>query len=217
MRALRRFALDRGSHGLTTFSGACDPVSAGLLRVAFAESNAPDAMPRFLSGEDRARGSGAVTTPDGEMIETVRDPRTREQRQLDVLIGLVTAGIRSTGLEPGDMRSTATVMMVVTQEDFERRGNGWIDDVDEPVSAATVRELECDAGHRRIPLGDDGEVLSQGRLQRYFTAAQRRALAVRDGGCVWPHCTAPPSWCHADHAEEWKANGKRGVHWAGHA
>jgi hypothetical protein len=43
--------------------------------------------------------------------------------------------------------------------------------------------------------------------ERYFTPAQRRALAVRDGGCVGPGCTAPPSWCHAHHVIEWEHGG----------
>jgi hypothetical protein len=196
LRARRRFALGREAHGLTAFSGACDPASAALLRTAFAESIAPDALPRFLSEEDRLAAT-----------ESIEDPRTREQRQLDVLMGLVTAGLRSTG-----MRSTAAVTAVITLSDLELgRGVGWLDDIDEPVSAETIRELVCDAGFRRMILGNDGEPLAQGRLERFFTPAQRRALAVRDGGCVWPQCTAPPGWCHAHHVKEWHAGGETDV------
>ncbi len=85
---------------------------------------------------------------------------------------------------------------------------GWLDDVDEPVSAATIAQLVCDAGLRTVLLGDAGEVLHLGRTQRLFSAAQRKALAVRDGGCVWPQCTAPPMWCEAHHVVEY-ANGGR--------
>jgi len=211
LRQRRRFSLGRESHGLTPFSGACDPASAALLRAAFAESTAPDAGPRFLDAEDAARGSESITTADGDIVTTVRDPRTREQRQYDVLIGLITAGLRSTGSEPGGMRSTATVMAVVKLSDLDSgRGVGWLDDVAEPVSVATVRELACGDGYRTYVTDDFGEPLYEGRRTRYFTPAQRRALAVRDGGCVWPQCTAPPSWCHAHHVEEWKAHGHHG-------
>jgi hypothetical protein len=37
--------------------------------------------------------------------------------------------------------------------------------------------------------------------------AQRRALAIRDGGCVEPGCTAPPEWCDAHHKWHWAHGG----------
>ena len=212
LRARRGLWLGREKHGLVPFWGACDPSSSALLRAVFTESSNPDCAPRFLSDDDRERAILTVTTDEGNRVERIRDLRTREQRQLDVLVGLVTAGTRATGLEPGGMRSTATVMAVVTLDDLENgRGVGWLDDVDEPISIAAIREMACDAGHRKVVLGNSGEILYVGRLQRLFTAAQRRALAVRDGGCVWLNCTAPPGWCHAHHVEEYNSNGKHGL------
>jgi hypothetical protein len=196
VRGRRAFRLGRESHGVTPFSGACDPVSAAMLRAAFAEANAPDATPRFMSDEDR----DAAT-------DDIPDPRTRDQRQHDVLFGLITAGFRSTA-----MRRTTTVMAVVNLADLESgTGVGWLDDVDEPVSVETIRELVCDAGFRTIVLGRHGEIIGERPLDRFFNASQRRALAVRDGGCVWPHCTAPPGWCDAHHVVEWHDGGKTTV------
>lgn len=34
---------------------------------------------------------------------------------------------------------------------------------------------------------------------------------MRDGGCVWPHCTAPPGWCEAHHVKEYDAGGETNV------
>lgn len=207
LRELRGFTLGRERDGLTPFWGSCDPLSAAQLKAAFAESAAPDAEPRFLSTEDAERGARVVATPDGDLVERISDPRTREQRQLDVLLGLLTAGIRSTGVG-----STATVMVNVSLDDLASgRGTGWLDDVAEPVSAATVRELACDAGIHRVVLGSNGEVLALGRRERSFNRAQRRALGSRDGGCVWPQCTAPPSWCHAHHIVEWSKGGRTDI------
>jgi hypothetical protein len=28
-------------------------------------------------------------------------------------------------------------------------------------------------------------------------------MAVRDGGCLWPGCTAPPGWCEVAHIVAW--------------
>ncbi len=189
LRARRRFRLGRESHGLTTFSGACDPAAAALLRSAFNEYAAPDAKPRFLSDEDQQ--------------SELPDPRTRDQRQLDILIGLVTAGLRSTGQRP-----TSTVMAVVTLDDLENcKGVAWLDDADEPISAASLRQMVCDSGYRRILLGRNGKIIGRSPLERFFSTTQRRQLAVRDGGCVWPQCTAPPSWCEAHHVVEWNHGG----------
>ena len=72
--------------------------------------------------------------------------------------------------------------------------------------AATVQQFACDAELREIVVGLGGEILELGKAQRLFTAAQRIALAVRDGGCTWYDCTAPPGWCHAHHVDEWDAD-----------
>ncbi|PJJ73615.1 uncharacterized protein DUF222 [Diaminobutyricimonas aerilata] len=194
LRAQRRFTIGREVDGMTPFSGLADPLSAGLLRAAMAESTAPGRSPRFL-------GPGDLDPSDPDS-----DPRTRGQRQFDTLLGLVTAGLRSP--DGGSLRPTALVSIVVSAQDLAAgSGSAWIDDVDTPISAFTAKALTCDADTSTIVLGDNGEVLHLGRKERLFTAAQRRALAIRYGGCIWPGCTAPPSWCHAHHLVEWRHNG----------
>jgi hypothetical protein len=60
-------------------------------------------------------------------------------------------------------------------------------------------------------LGHHGEILSLGLSRRLFTPTQRLALIVRDGGCVWPNCGAPPAWCDAHHAIPWSKGGPTDV------
>lgn len=67
--------------------------------------------------------------------------------------------------------------------------------------------MACEGGIRKILLGNSGEILYKGVSERFFTPAQRRALAVRDGGCIWDGCTAPPGWCHAHHVFEAERGG----------
>ena len=199
--------LSRENNGITTVRAHCDASLASLFKAAFSEGTNPDTQPRFLSEEDRQRGTTMIETRTGERVEKFEDPRSREQLQHDILVGLLTAGLRSTGLAPGEMRSLARVNVVITRENLDTgRGVGWVDDLDEPISAATVQQLACDAELREIVLGPGGEILELGKAQRLFTAAQRIALAVRDGGCTWYDCTAPPGWCHAHHVEEWEAD-----------
>lgn len=117
--------------------------------------------------------------------------------------------MRASEFAPVGMRSTATVMAVIQWKDLQSgTGVGWLDDVAEPVSAATIQRLACDAGLRKIVLGPDGEVLHLGALERYFTKAQKLALAVRDGGCIVTNCTAPPGWCDAHHVIEHQDGGE---------
>ena len=211
LRARRRFSLGREVEGMTPFSGALDPASATLLRAAFSDASAPGATPRFLSEEDIARGTQTSTDDTGEEEVTIRDRRTREQRQHDVFVGPLTAGIRASERAPVGMRSLATVMAVIQLTDLESgTGAGWLDDVSEPVFAVTVGRLACDGGHQKIVLGDDGEVLHLGRPERRFSTAQRKALAVRDGGCVI-NCGAPPGWCDAHHVPEYEAGGETNI------
>ncbi|MDQ3781689.1 MAG: HNH endonuclease [Actinomycetota bacterium] len=42
-----------------------------------------------------------------------------------------------------------------------------------------------------------------GRATRTVTAAQRRAIAVRDRGCRFPGCHRPLSWCDIHHIVHW--------------
>ena len=55
--------------------------------------------------------------------------------------------------------------------------------------------------------GAPAQPLEVGRASRVVQAAQRTALAVRDGGCVFPGCTRPLAWCEAHHLRHWLHGG----------
>ncbi|MFN7151414.1 MAG: DUF222 domain-containing protein [Microthrixaceae bacterium] len=67
------------------------------------------------------------------------------------------------------------------------------------------RFLLCDPRLRPVVTNTLGVPLDMGRNARFATPQQRRAMAVRDGGCVWPGCTCPSSWTDAHHNDEWGA------------
>jgi hypothetical protein len=75
------------------------------------------------------------------------------------------------------------------------------------LSADRYRHLFCDAAYTAVIVDRVGVPLGLGRTVRYATPAQRRALIVRDGGCVFPGCDAPASWCDAHHVDHWEHDG----------
>jgi Domain of unknown function (DUF222)/HNH endonuclease len=55
--------------------------------------------------------------------------------------------------------------------------------------------------------GPATQPLEVGRATRAVSPAQRTALVVRDGGCVFPGCDRPPAWCDAHHLRHWLHGG----------
>ena len=100
--------------------------------------------------------------------------------------------------------SPPTVNVHVTLKDLEDgRGAGWIDGSTEPIPISTIEMLRCDGDTTLTLFGDNGQILRQAKEQRLANRRQRRALAARDGGCVIPGCTVPPSRCQAHHIVPW--------------
>jgi len=87
-----------------------------------------------------------------------------------------------------------------------RAGAGVLDSGD-VLSAAAVRRIACDA--RVVPAVLDGNsaVLDVGRAQRTIAGPLRRALVIRDGGCVFPACDLPPAWSAGHHIRHWADGG----------
>src|SRR5579859_4264429 len=77
-----------------------------------------------------------------------------------------------------------------------------------PISAKAVERIACDCSVTRVLLGSDSAVIDLGREKRVISPALRRALNVRDGGCIWPGCGRPVSTCDGHHFEHWLHGGK---------
>ena len=72
---------------------------------------------------------------------------------------------------------------------------------------STVRTLCCDPVLRTVVLDALGNPVDLGRSTRLAPPALRRALEVRDGGCVFPGCDAPSTWCDLHHVVHWADGG----------
>ena len=71
------------------------------------------------------------------------------------------------------------------------------------LAPETVRRLCCDGSVIPVVLGGRGEVMDWGLEKRFFTDAQTKRLWLRDGGCTYPGCDAPPQWTDAHHLIHW--------------
>lgn len=91
-------------------------------------------------------------------------------------------------------------------------------DADPSAESALAGRREGDGGHgiissaQRISalagvMFDTRIPLAMGRTQRTASAAQRRALAVRDGVCIIPGCQVPAEACQVHHLQEWAGGG----------
>ncbi|MFD4323483.1 DUF222 domain-containing protein [Nocardioides sp. NPDC058538] len=76
-----------------------------------------------------------------------------------------------------------------------------------PITAAEARRLACTANIIPAVLGSDSEVLDLGRKERFFTAAQRRALLLRSSTCEAEGCDIPGTWAEAHHWIAWALGG----------
>jgi hypothetical protein len=80
-------------------------------------------------------------------------------------------------------------------------------DLSTAMSDATARTLCCDPVLRTVVLDSLDNPVDLGRTTRIVPKGLRRALEVRDGGCVFPGCDAPSSWCDAHHVVHWADGG----------
>ncbi len=66
----------------------------------------------------------------------------------------------------------------------------------------------CTATIVPVVLDGPSRVLDVGRAGRLATEPLRQALTLRDRGCVFPGCDAPPASCQAHHIRPWYAGGE---------
>jgi hypothetical protein len=197
LREKRYLTLTPLSNGMTQLSGLLDPASAAIVAAAYDAATSPRrGGPRFVDSEQRERAE-----------KLVADERSLGQIALDTFVDLLRIG---TEVDPGRLLGARrhAVRVLVTDSDLhERRGPAFIQDQTEAISIATAEQHICDAGIVPIHFTDDGEPLRLGTTRRLFTSKQRDALAARDGGCRYPKCDRPASWCEAHHRIPWKDGG----------
>lgn len=159
--------------------------------------------PRRLDAKTR-RGFGDTVRGDANYAGA------RAARERDAAEGLVHLLRAGASVDPSrllDERKPSVRVVVNADTLASGRGTGAIEGHPDRIPIADVHTGLC-AGHLPVRF-DDGAVLDLGRDERLFTERQKTALAIRDGGCMDPECTRPPSWTEAHHIDHWQRDNGR--------
>jgi hypothetical protein len=137
------------------------------------------------------------------------DRRTPTQRRADALIEIARLALRSGELpDTGGGRPRLTIVTapraVSPSADVLR---GEVVGTGTELTPSALLRLACDADIEVAIPGDSGDALDLRRTRREPSPAQRRALVLRDRGCVFPGCDRPPQWTEAHHLVYWSRGG----------
>src|SRR5664279_354626 len=128
------------------------------------------------------------------------DDRTPAQRRADALVELARRALDGAALPSvGGERPHIQIRVDYATLLARTATLDWAG----PLTAGAALRLACDATITPVLTAGPSEVLDLGRSVRLVSPAQRRALVVRDGGCVWPGCDRPPAFTDAHHLRHW--------------
>lgn len=188
-RAMRRrgFRLGRARDGLIPITGELLPEVAAKLR-------------RLLDAHLSPRsGGGFLTDAERADVAVQAETRTTEQQRHDVLAAIIDTAARS-GEHPTIGGAAPTVLVSVRASDLAAgRGTAHADGIDLPIALRAARHMICTGGTQTVVLDPAGRIIALGSPERCFTPHQRRAITLRDGGCLIPGCTVPAAWCEIHH------------------
>ena len=225
VRAWKRDGMCGGSWSLPDEDGGLEIYNAMKMMVA-KKTNGPrfadvtketsPAADTVEPGRDRAGEAllESVLEPVlGSVLEPVlEDERTPEHIMADGFAQIFHNGLTADpSVVPGAGRVPVRVIVpahvladrVASGPDAAPTGSALLEETMSAISFSKLGEYLCEGGTVGIVLNANGQVLDAGREQRLFTRTQRTALGVRDGGCRFPGCDKPASWCEAHHINYW--------------
>jgi len=201
-RSFRRWRDSEGvRHAHITYEDEMDAWTDAALDAALRPRRGG---PRFVDSEAAAAAS-----------ELEQDPRTLEQLTYDLVMDLLRAGAVATADDVFGARQPGVRVVVIKGEGTGKGAvgprdpwgrllvTGHLEDGGDAIAGSLLEKTLCENGYREVTVDDCGNPLDVGREQRLFTTRQKLALAVRDGGCVWPGCRVPASYCEAHHCDHW--------------
>lgn len=139
-------------------------------------------------------------------VDGLPDDRTPGQRRHDAMIEIFRRILQS-GTLPDCGGTPVTLALTVRAEDLDEGGGIAVTETGNTIVMTAAMRLADECELFTTVLDRAGAVLCAGRARRLANRAQRRALAARDGGCSFPGCTRPASWCEVHHVVSWKHGG----------
>lgn len=144
----------------------------------------------------------SFTPADEDVPLTPLDERTRPQKQHDALAAALGVAA-SSGLLPTLGGHAPTLVVSVAAADLAGdTGYAHAQGCTEPVSITVARHIACSGRIQRVTTGENGRIVRIGTEERVFNRHQRRAIALRDGGCIIPGCGVPAAWTEIHHVVE---------------
>ncbi len=186
-RARRELSIRQQSDGMYKLFGLLDPVAGARVETAL------DAAAKKLRQQEDPTARATVPQRYADALEHLAG-------------GGISGGARSSGGASNGGGAQSTTLLVIADYDAltGRLARARLAD-DTPV---TVDELvKLAAGAKVVPAVFDsaGRPLWLGRASRDANAAQRLALAARDGGCVG--CGTRHKLCEPHHIKHWEHDG----------
>lgn len=152
-----------------------------------------------------------TTSSTTQELWDLLESRTSPQLLLDGIIAAINAAMNGTGLIGVGGQRFKIGILIGYRSLLGLCDEAGITSTGRPISAANVRRLACNGDLLPAVLGSEGEILDLGREVRSFTNAQRKALAIRDRGCVHPGCSRPAATTEAHHVKPWSEGGETNV------
>jgi len=149
--------------------------------------------------------STAIEDENGAIID-IPDQRPQVQRLHDALEEACSKLLKSAD-QPSVGGVPASVIVTVGVEDLLAKG-GLADTADgSQLTSDQLLRIADEAEIWPTIIDRHGVPLALGRTRRLASPGQTMALIARDGGCSFPGCTHPPSWCDRHHILDWILGG----------
>ena len=163
----------------------------------------------------RARGVRWGGRLGGQQVGRRRDARRCSGRRLGARHGQAFVEL----LEHLDTdrlngKVAATVVVTIDHERLRENLGAAHLDTGHDLSASEARRLACSAGLLPAVLDGTSLPLDLGRSNRFFSEAQRVALATTYDECAAEGCDRPYAWCELHHEDPWAAGGATDLHLA---
>jgi hypothetical protein len=145
-----------------------------------------------------------TTTLEDENGETtpIPDQRPYGQRLHDAL-DEACARLLKMKDQPGSGGTPTSVIVTITLEDLLAKAGLAETSDGSQLSADQLLRIADEAEIWPTIINQHNVPLAVGRTRRLASPGQTMALHTRDGGCSFPGCTHPPSYCDRHHIIDW--------------